>query len=46
MVDINNDGWLDIYVCSVVGIHGFVGHNELYINQQDGTFKEEAYHMD
>ena len=42
MVDINNDGWLDIYVCSVVGIHGFVGHNELYINQQDGTFKEEA----
>lgn len=42
MVDINNDGWLDIYVCAVVGIHGFMGHNELYINQQDGTFKEAA----
>ena len=42
MVDINNDGWLDIYVCAVTGIHGFKGSNELYINQQDGTFKEEA----
>lgn len=42
MVDINQDGWLDIYVCSVVGIHGFKGHNELYINQKDGTFKESA----
>ena len=42
MVDINNDGWLDIYVCAVTGIHGFKGYNELYINQQDGTFKEEA----
>ena len=42
MVDINNDGWLDIYVCSVTGIHGFKGYNELYINQQDGTFKEQA----
>lgn len=42
MIDINHDGWLDIYVCAVVGIHGFMGHNELYINQQDGTFKEEA----
>ena len=42
MVDINNDGWLDIYVCAVVGIHGFVGQNELFINQKDGTFKEQA----
>ena len=42
MVDVNNDGWLDIYVCAVVGIHGFRGYNELYINQQDGTFKEQA----
>lgn len=42
MVDINNDGWLDIYVCAVVGIHGFMGQNELYINQKDGTFKEQA----
>ena len=45
MVDINNDGWLDIYVCAVVGIHGFMGQNELYINQKDGTFKEQARSM-
>lgn len=44
MVDINNDGWLDIYVCAVTGIHGFKGYNELYINQKDGTFKEQASH--
>ena len=42
MVDINNDGWLDIYVCAVNGIHGFRGYNELYVNQKDGTFKEQA----
>lgn len=42
MVDINNDGWLDIYVCAVTGINGFKGYNELFVNQQDGTFKEQA----
>lgn len=42
MADVNGDGWLDIYVCAVVGIQGFRGHNELYINQKDGTFKEES----
>lgn len=42
MVDINGDGLLDIYVCAVVGLNGFNGHNELYINQGNGTFKEEA----
>ncbi len=34
--DVNNDGWLDIYVCR------FNAPNLLYINQHDGTFKEEA----
>ncbi len=34
--DVNNDGWLDIYVCR------FGAPNLLYINQRDGTFKEEA----
>ena len=42
MADVNGDGWLDIYVCAVVGIHGFYGYNELYINNQDGTFEEKA----
>ena len=42
MADVNGDGWLDIYVCAVVGIQGFRGHNELFINQKDGTFKESA----
>ncbi|MGW9684176.1 VCBS repeat-containing protein [Flagellimonas sp. 2504JD1-5] len=32
MGDVNGDGLLDIYVCAVVGINGFNGHNELYIN--------------
>ena len=35
-VDVNNDGRLDIYVCR------FNAPNLLYINQGDGTFKEEA----
>ncbi|HXQ80866.1 MAG TPA: FG-GAP-like repeat-containing protein [Opitutaceae bacterium] len=35
-VDVNNDGLLDIYVCR------FKAPNLLYINQGDGTFKEEA----
>ena len=48
MVDINNDGYLDIYVCAVVGINGFQGHNELYINNKDNTFTESSseYHLD
>ena len=35
-VDIDNNGLLDIYVCR------FGAPNLLYINQGDGTFKEEA----
>ncbi len=42
MADVNGDGLLDIYVCAVVGINGFKGHNELYINNGDGTFTESA----
>jgi len=34
--DVNNDGWLDLYLCR------FGAANELWINQQDGTFLEEA----
>ncbi len=48
MGDINGDGLLDIYVCAVVGINGFNGHNELYINKGNGVFSEEsgAYRLD
>lgn len=40
MVDINNDGWLDIYVC-VSGMHAPF-NNQLYINNKDNTFTEMA----
>ncbi|MES2332982.1 MAG: VCBS repeat-containing protein [Bacteroidota bacterium] len=43
MVDINGDGWLDIYVCNAGIIAGDDRSNELYINQKNGTFKEEAH---
>ncbi len=42
MGDVNGDGKLDIYVCAVVGIKGFDGFNELYINNGDNTFTESA----
>ncbi len=42
MADVNGDGYLDIYVLAVVGISGFEGHNELYINNGDGTFSEQG----
>jgi hypothetical protein len=43
MVDINGDGWLDIYVCNAGIIAGDDRANELYINQKNGTFKEQAH---
>lgn len=42
MVDINADGWLDIYVCKSGPPGGPQRHNALYINQKDGTFLERA----
>ena len=42
MGDVNGDGLLDIYVCAVVGIKGFNGANELFINNGNGTFTEKA----
>jgi hypothetical protein len=42
--DFNNDGWLDVYIGneSVVGNLSEMHPNELYINNQDGTFREIA----
>lgn len=42
MADVNGDGWLDIYICAVGNFKGLEGSNELYINNQDGTFTEKA----
>ena len=42
MTDVNGDGWLDIYVCNSGGLVGYNKPNDLFINQGNGTFKEEA----
>ncbi len=36
-VDVNDDGWLDLYVANDSG------PNFLYINQKNGTFKDQAF---
>ena len=42
MADVNADGWLDIYICNSGDIKGDNKENELYINQHNNTFTEEA----
>ncbi|MGZ4010854.1 MAG: VCBS repeat-containing protein [Flavisolibacter sp.] len=42
MVDINGDGWLDIYVCYSGKGTAESRTNELYINNHDNTFTESA----
>ncbi|MFD2563048.1 VCBS repeat-containing protein [Aquimarina rubra] len=53
IVDINNDGLLDIYVCKVGNYRGIKGKNKLFVNQGLDTkgvpyFKEQAedYNLD
>lgn len=41
--DVNGDGWLDIYVTKSGLPGGERRHNELFINNQDGTFTEKAH---
>ena len=42
IVDINNDGWPDMYVCVSGKTSGAKKKNLLFINQHNLTFKEEA----
>lgn len=42
MVDINADGYLDIYVCNSGDLNGNNKQNELFINNGDTTFTEMA----
>ncbi|MDT0690376.1 VCBS repeat-containing protein [Salegentibacter sp. F188] len=43
MIDINNDGWMDIYVCKSASLdNSELRKNKLYINQKDGTFIDQA----
>jgi len=42
MADVNGDGLLDIYVCAAGNVIGDKRRNELFINQGNSIFKEEA----
>jgi enediyne biosynthesis protein E4 len=42
MIDINNDGWLDIYVCKSGPQKGINRRNNLFINNKNNTFSEQA----
>jgi len=42
VVDINGDGYDDIYLCTYGKTLGTPAHNLLFINQHNNTFKEQA----
>ena len=42
MADVNGDGFLDIYVSAISGKYELKGHNQLFINNGKGAFKESA----
>ena len=43
MLDVNNDGYLDIYLCKAGSLKDDEARrNKLFVNQKDGTFKEES----
>jgi len=43
MADVNGDGFIDIYVCQVGNYKNLYGRNQLFLNQGDLTFREEAH---
>jgi hypothetical protein len=43
LVDINNDGWLDIFICNSGHMTNGNRRNKLYINNHNMTFTEEAH---
>ncbi|NBC65741.1 MAG: RNA-binding protein [Bacteroidetes bacterium] len=42
MVDINGDGFIDIYTTAISGYGQLAGANELFINNGDSTFTEQS----
>lgn len=42
MADVNGDGWLDLYVCYSGKVTDDQRRNQLFINQKNGTFSEQA----
>jgi len=42
MADVSGDGLLDLYICNSGDIDGDNKQNELFINNGDGTFSEQA----
>jgi len=45
MIDINADGWMDIYVCNSGPVESNERKNEFFINNHDGTFTDNAAEM-
>ena len=40
MADVNGDGYLDIYVSVISNKYQLTGHNMLFINNKNNTFRE------
>ena len=42
IIDVDGNGLNDIYVCNVSGYKGLTGRNELFLQNEDGSFTESA----